>query len=361
MKRAVIASTQPWKWLPQLDDYSIMIVDPDSSSSRYQYLLSNSDFSLLLTDAGHQERNGGDYHNERLLLYTSGTTGDSKFYSFSQQQLDRICDVMINAYRITANDRYYGYMPLWHAHGQTWYWATLRAGCDRAFGNISDMRKIETFQPTFLSGIPKLLKVSQRLDLKCLRFLRSASAAMPRQIYEQLTQRFQVPVIEAFGITEAISHCFTNPLDGPQKMGTVGLADGIQARIDLDQHLWIKSASAYTNDWFDTGDLAAVDADGYYTILGRHIDQINVNGVKINPLSIEQQIYDGFENITECAVFGRDRLKCVYIGNIDADQIATFITALGSACRPILCQKLDEIPKNGSGKISRTMLEKLIV
>ena len=71
----------------------------------------------------------------------------------TQQQLDRICDVMIAAYNITTNDRYFGCMPMWHAHGQTWYWATLRAGCDTAFGDISDVRQIECFQPTFLSGI----------------------------------------------------------------------------------------------------------------------------------------------------------------------------------------------------------------
>jgi len=359
MRRAVISSRRPWDWLPQLDDYSVMIVDPDSPPSRYQYLLSQSDYSLLITDTGHQERNGKDYNDEKLCLYTSGTTGDSKFYSFSQQQLDRICDVMIKSYRITANDRYFGCMPMWHAHGQTWYWVTQRVGCARHFGNIGDVRQIESFQPTFLSGIPKLLKVCQRLDLKCLRFLRSASVAMPQQIHEQLLQRFQVPVIEAFGITEAISHCFTNPLDGPHKIGTVGKADGVEARVDQNQHLWIKGPSAYTPDWFDTGDLASVDQDGYYTILGRHIDQINVHGVKINPLSIENQLMNHFQQIEECAVFGSNTLKCVYQGDVTANDINDFLLTLGSHCRPKLLQQVDAIPKNGSGKISRQNLENL--
>lgn len=361
MKRAVIASKKPWDWLAQLRDYSIMIIDPDTSPSRYRYLLSKSDYSLLITDQGHQERAGGHYANERLYLYTSGTTGDSKFYSFTQQQLDRICDVMIAAYEITANDRYFGCMPMWHAHGQTWYWATLRAGCDTAFGEITDVRQIESFQPTFLSGIPKLLKVCQRLRLDCLRFVRSASVAMPQQIQQQLLQQFRVPVIEAFGITEAISHCFTNPLHGPHKIGTVGRIDGIEARIDADQHLWIRSASAYTPDWFNTGDLARVDQDGYYTILGRHIDQINVNGVKINPLSIENQLMDHFDQLEECAVFGRHQLKCLYRGNVHANDIRSFLISLGAQCRPKLLQQADAIPRNGSGKVSRQNLEDLYV
>ena len=359
MRRAVIASRRPWEWLPQLDDYSVMIVNPDFPQSRYQYLLSKSDYSILITDNEHQERNGGDYKNERLYLYTSGTTGDSKFYSFSQQQLDRICDVMIASYQVSSNDRYFGCMPMWHAHGHIWYWATRRAKCAAAFGDINNVRQIESFQPTFLSAIPKLLKVCQRLDLKCLRFLRSASVAMPRQIHEQLLQRFEVPVLEAFGITEAISHCFTNPLEGPQKIGTVGLADGVQARIDQHHHLWIKSDSAYTSDWFDTGDIASVDDDGYYTILGRHLDQINVHGVKINPLSIENQLMERFHNMEECAVFGCSVLKCLYKGDVKADEVHRFLLSLGPQCRPSLLQQVDAIPTNESGKISRQALENL--
>lgn len=360
MKRAVIATKEPWHWLNKLHDYSIMVVNPDAPASRYDYLMANSDYSLLITDNGNQIREGADYPDERIFLYTSGTTGDSKFYGFTQAQLDQLCDVMLSRYHITTNDRYYGVMPLWHAHGQAWYWATQRAGCESKFGDISDRRTIEEFQPTFISAIPKMLKIAARFELNHLRFLRSASTAMPPKIYTDLVYRFGVPVIEAFGMTEALSHCFSNPLHGEQRRGTVGFPDGIEAQIN-QQHLFIKGPCLFQPGWIDTGDLASVDSDGYFTILGRHQDQINVNGIKINPLSIENHLYEKFPNIGEIAVFGKDRVNCIYTGEADQQSVMQALLAFGSHCRPLLLEQVSDIPKNGAGKVSRTLLQEFYI
>ena len=88
MKRAVLCVYNPQDYIDQLQDYSIMIINPDSPESRNQYLLTKSDYSLLITANGEQHRNGQNYPNERLFWYTSGTTGDSKFCSFTQEQID---------------------------------------------------------------------------------------------------------------------------------------------------------------------------------------------------------------------------------------------------------------------------------
>ena len=76
MKRAVICTNNPQDYIDQVVDYSVMIVDPRASDSRKNYLLDNADWSLLITDQGHYYRDGQDYPNEKLLWYTSGTTGD---------------------------------------------------------------------------------------------------------------------------------------------------------------------------------------------------------------------------------------------------------------------------------------------
>lgn len=335
-----------------------MVINLDAPEARYNYLLDNSDYSLLVTDSGVIERGGKDYPNERVFWYTSGTTGDSKFYSFTNEQVDRMAQTICKAYDINSNDRYFGVMPLWHAHGNGFYWATRLAGCEARFGSIQDQSEIETFQPTFMTSIPDMMSALIRMDLQNLRFVRTASSAMPIRIYQELRQRFNIPVIEAFGMTEALSHCFTNPLYGEQRIGTVGLPDNIQIRID-DQHLWIQGPCTAAQNWIDTGDLAEHDDNGYVRILGRHVDRINVRGYKIDPLSVERQIYDRFEEITECAVFGQYRLKCVYVGQTDPVEIADFLTSLGSACRPRLLHKLEEIPKNTNGKISRSILDQL--
>ena len=360
MKRAVLCVSRPWEIIGNYEkDYSLMIVNPSVSDQRLKYLLDNSDYSLLITENDTVTRNGNDYPGEKVYWYTSGTTGDSKFFGFSAEQLRIMSKTICQAYDITANDRYFGIMPLWHGHGQGFYWAMKYAGCETRFGTLANKDQIESFQPTFVTSIPDFMRSIQKLDLKCLRFVRTASQSLPSFLYQSLKDRFGVPVVEAFGMTEALSHCFTNPLHGEQRIGTVGLPDGIEFRIDHQQHLWIRGPATYYPDWFDTGDLAEQDDRGHVRILGRSIDRINVKGYKIDPLSIENQIYENFPDITEVAVFGTVKLKCVYVGDTDTEKLKDWLRKLGTHCRPAVLKQIDTIPKNLSGKISRPLLDQI--
>jgi acyl-coenzyme A synthetase/AMP-(fatty) acid ligase len=67
-------------------------------------------------------------------------------------------------------------------------------------------------------------------------------------------------------------------------------------------------------DWLDTGDLAEQDEAGYFRILGRSVDRINVRGYKLDPLSLENKLYAAFPELKELAVFGTDSVKCIYNG-----------------------------------------------
>lgn len=355
MKRAVLNVRNPQDYIDSLQDYSIMIINPDSVKSRNDYLLGRSDYSLLITETEQIRRNGADYPNERLLWYTSGTTGDSKFCSFSQPQLDTLAQKICRTYNITANDRYVSVMSLWHAHGQGFYWATRLAGCETHFLPVKDIRHMPQYHPTFITAIPEVLKVVAQLDFDTLRFIRGASSAMPNELYTGLADRFQVPVIEAFGMTEALSHCFTNPLYGQQRMGTVGLPDGIDADI-VDGQLYIQGPTVFTGDWYNTGDLAEIDSAGYYRILGRSRDQINVRGKKLNPASLEQQL-QAVPNIGECTVFGSTVVKCIYTGTCTPDTIRKFLLSLGPHCKPTVIKHVDSIPVSPSGKVSRSWLD----
>ncbi len=361
MKRAIICVTKPWEVIKSVEkDYSLMIVNPDQNINRLNYLLNSADFSILITDHGTQLRDGGDYPDEKLVWYTSGTTGDSKFYGFSQDQLDHMCGTIINAYDITANDRYFNVMPLWHGHGQGFYWATRLAGCEVNFGTIKNTESFKQFRPTFVTAIPDMLPIMMRLDLKNLRFVRSASSPLPANLFNQLNDRWNCPIIEAFGMTEALSHCFTNPLKGEKRIGTVGLPDGIEAQIDNEGHLLIRGPSVVKkNEWLDTGDLAEQDEKGYYRILGRSIDQLNIRGKKFNPLSLESQVLKHITAVKECVIFGNHELNCLYVGDCDPKEILTFLLSLDPHLRPAMLNKTDEIPLQHAGKISRSYLKKL--
>lgn len=359
MKRAVICVPNPWDYIPEYEnDYSIMILNPAAAGSRTQYLLDKADWSLLVTTDTVHERNGGDYPGEQALWYTSGTTGDSKFYSFTREQIDYVCRQAIKEYAITENDRYVSVMGLWHAHGQMFYWMSRMLDMEVHFLPISKIATLHTYHPTFITAIPDILNTLMKQRFDSLRFVRSASSALYNPLYQNLCNTFKVPVVEAFGMTESCSHCFTNPLFGEQRMGTVGFPSGVEAKIE-GERLFIRGPAVHTPGWVDTGDLATVDADGYYKILGRAQDRINIRGYKLDPLSLEQQISKAFPAIEECAVFGKDAVKCVYTGEVKETDVTEFLKSLGQYCRPALVKQLDAIPKNASGKVSRSMLNDL--
>ena len=355
MKRAVVCVTNPQDYIDQLDDYSIMIINPDATSDRQKYLLDNADWSLLITDQGELFRDGADYSDERLLWYTSGTTGDSKFCSFTQAQVDILAKRICSAYNINKNDRYVSIMPLWHAHGQGMYWAMQHAQCETHYVSVKNIKTMPDYAPTFISAIPDFLRVISQMNFDHLRFIRSASAPLPIELYQYLVEKYQVPVIESFGMTEALSQCFTNPLQGEQRPGTVGLPDGIEADI-VDGHLYIRGSTVFTPGWYDTGDLANCDDAGYYRILGRSKDQINVRGIKINPVSLEQQLKSNINNLNDCVIFGADVVKCLYTGDCDPQDIRNFLVSIGQHCWPRVLESVDQIPVSPSGKISRTWL-----
>lgn len=359
MKRAVICVANPWDYIPKYEhQYSIMVVNPASTPERLKYLLDSADWSVLITSNEEQYRAGQDYPNEKLFWYTSGTTGDSKFCSFTQDQVDHVCKAMATAYELTNKDRYVSVMPLWHAHGQMLYWLARYVGIETTFLPIGKLATLHTYQPTFISAIPDILRAVLKQDLNTLRFIRSASSAMPGQLYMDMKEKFQIPVLESFGMTESCSHCFTNPLRGEQRIGTIGMPSGVEARIE-NGHLFIQGPAVAYPGWFDTGDLAEQDSAGYYKILGRATDRINVRGFKLDPLSLENQVREQLPDLYELAIFGTDSVKCVYSGPYTDRQIVDVLSALGQYCRPNLVKQLVEIPKNNSGKISRTLLNSI--
>jgi long-subunit acyl-CoA synthetase (AMP-forming) len=356
MKRAVICSRKPWEHIPRYkENYSLMIVDPDCTPIRMQYLLTQSDYSLLVTDDETQTRNGKVYDDEAMVLYTSGTTGDSKFYSFSQKQIDQKCKILKDRFQINKSDRYFGVMPLWHTHGLSTYLAVETVGCEREFGTIKDLKKLQSFQPSIISAIPDILQTMLPLELENLRYIRSGSSALSSQLLTRLQDRFEIPVLEAFGMTEALGFCMSNPIENPRDQ-TVGLPF-LDYKIDPESRLWLKAPWCFTDQWFDTGDLAEQDDHGYLRILGRSVDQLNIRAKKFNPVSIEKHLIENIAGLKQCVIFGKHSLGCLYIGECNETSIKNFLISLDPHLRPSLLQKVDVIPFN-NGKISRTLLTK---
>jgi long-chain acyl-CoA synthetase len=358
MKRVVICASDPWKYIPLYKGYSLMVVNPAETEERKQYLLDSADWSLLVTDHGEVERDGADYVGEYLVLYTSGTTGNSKFFGFTKQQVEHVAESIASDYELTPNDRYLSVMPLWHAHGMLMYQTAQYIGFEVKFVKMPDLKNKIDFQPTWLSAIPDIVKLLTKQSFEHLRFVRTASIALPDHLYNTFKEQFKVPVLEAFGMTETCSHCFTNPLYGKQRIGTVGLTSGVEAKI-VDHRLYLRGPSVYKQDWIDTGDLAKQDDAGYYQILGRADDRINIRGFKIDPLTVETALYNKFANIGEVYIFGSNKVSCVYTGDVDPAIVRKELTAISVHCTPRQVERVDSVPRNGAGKVSRKVLTNL--
>jgi acyl-CoA synthetase (AMP-forming)/AMP-acid ligase II len=261
-----------------------------------------------------------------LVLHTSGTTSRPKIVPLTHANLSASARHVAASLELTSDDLCLNVMPLFHIHGLVAaLLASLHAGggvvCTPGFVAPSFFDWMAALRPTWYTAVPSMhasivLRASasrETIDSHSLRFIRSSSAAMPQATFEQLEEIFGVPVIEAYGMTEAAHQMASNPLPpAVRRPGTVGRAagpaivvlnaDGDPVPAGVRGEVAIKgpnvtagyarnpgaNASSFTDGWLRTGDEGTLDADGYLTILGRLKEIINRGGEKISPLEVDE-------------------------------------------------------------------------
>ncbi len=275
--------------------------------------------------------------DEALVLHTSGTTSRPKLVPLLQRNLAASARNIASSLELGPPDRSLNVMPLFHIHGiMAGLLAPLFAGgsvvATPGFDAFAFGRWLEELQPTYYSAVPTMhhlvLARTRRREHCTLRFVRSSSSALARPLYEGLRELFGVPVIEAYGMTEASHQMTTNPLPPREaKPGSVGLPAGIEVAIaatTADALLAPSTrgevvvrgptvidgyadnpeanATAFFDGWFRTGDEGYLDAGGYLFLTGRIKEQINRGGEKISPLEVEEALL-GHPSVSEAAVF----------------------------------------------------------
>ncbi|HEY8092126.1 MAG TPA: AMP-binding protein, partial [Acidimicrobiales bacterium] len=253
-------------------------------------------------------------------------------------------------------------------------------------------RWLDDLRPTYYTAVPTMhqmvLARSPGPRPSSLRFIRSSSAALPGPVLDGLHERFGVPVVEAYGMTEASHQMTCNPLPpGRAKAGSVGVAAGIEVAIldGTNQQLppgqrgevAIRGATvvdgyennpsaneaAFTGGWFRTGDEGMLDDEGYLYLTGRLKEQINRGGVKISPLEIDEVLLR-HPAVAEAVTFAipHDKLgeevgaAVVLVEGHDATE-AELRAYLRDQLAPFKVPKqivfVTEIPKGATGKIQR--------
>ena len=335
-----------------------------------------------------------------LVLHTSGTTSRPKIVPLAHKNIAASASNIRNTLALTANDRGLVIMPLFHIHGLiAALSAPLSAGgevcCSPGFNALKFFGWVDEVKPTWYTGVPTmhqaiLLRAPGNQDVvknHRLRFIRSSSSALPPTVIAELERVFGIPVIEAYGMTEAAHQMASNPLSGSRKPGTVGPSGGPEIRI-VDEtgttvprgatgEIVIKgpnvmsayennpkaNADAFYDGWFRTGDQGVMDDDGYVAITGRLKEIINRGGEKISPREVDEIIMD-HPAVHQCVTFavphdmlGEEVAAAIVLrqGVAATDkELREFASArLAPYKVPKKILILDQIPVGATGKLQR--------
>jgi fatty-acyl-CoA synthase len=270
-------------------------------------------------------------------FHTGGTTGTPKLvcHSHANQVYQAwACNLLLKS-RPGAN-LLFG-MPLFHVGGSlTQALSSLSAGSCLVVLSPSGWRNpaavkniwglVERFKPEVFSSVPTVLAAALSIppgnaDLSSLRYAAGGGSAIPVAVGKTIQERFKIPVIEVYGMTETSSvHTMAYP-DRPIRLGSVGLPipysrvrivkldanDRIEHDCDPDEIGVVVMAGpgvfrGYLNevhnkgafvdgDWVNSGDLGRLDKDGHLWITGRAKDLVIRGGHNIDPGPIEDIMF----------------------------------------------------------------------
>ena len=335
-----------------------------------------------------------------VIIYTSGTTGRPKGAMLSHGNLLHNVESCRIVLETVDQDRMAVILPLFHSYMLTVgvFLPLIVGGTIVLVKSLNQPRQMLlelcARQATILPAIPQFYRAltAAPVPIKLpFRICISGSAPLPVQTLKEFETKYQIPLIEGYGLSEASPVVAKNPIHGMHKPGSIGLPIAhVEMSIQNDAgkilnvgeigeicvrggnvmvgywNLPEETARAMRGDWLLTGDVGYRDADGYYFITDRKKDMLLVNGNNVYPREIEEVIYH-FPGVKEAAVVGMPDKK-------RGEQPAAFVAAAEGAVldERSLTQFLRErladykvprrvvfvsaLPRNATGKILKTVL-----
>ncbi len=271
------------------------------------------------------------------IIYTSGTTGKPKGVLLSHKNYLANTKMIVDHMDMREDDRFLCVLPLFHVNGQvvttlSTYLAGVCLVLAPRFSASLFFDWVEKYKVTSFSAVPTIYAMllnhpdSEGRNLSSLRFCICGAAPMPVEVFNNFEKKFNVKIIEGYGLSEGTAGSIVNPLDGKRKIGSIGLPlKGQQVKIlnNRDNELspgkigeivikgpnvmqgYYKNESAtkeaLKEEWLHTGDIGYTDKEGYFYITGRKKEMIIRGGENIYPREIEEVLYKNGK-ILEAAV-----------------------------------------------------------
>lgn len=367
-------------------------------------------FELVGESAGRSANRAGVAETDgvALVLHTSGTTSRPKIVPLTHRNICASAANIADSLALTPEDCCLNIMPLFHIHGLiAAVLSSLCAGasvtCPPGFNALRFFAWMREFDPSWYTAVPTmhqaiLARASRNrdiIDAGRLRLIRSSSASLPPQVMDAVEKTFGVPIIEAYGMTEAAHQMASNPLPPRDRVpGSVGVAAGPEIAIMDEAGVRLPAGSigeivirgsnvtagyqsnpeanavAYMDGWFRTGDQGVLDENGYLRLTDRLKEIINRGGEKISPREVDEIILD-HPDIAQVVTFsvphdklGEDIAAAVVLNDgaaLEEKELQSFVAErLADFKVPRVILFVDEIPKGATGKLARIGLaEKL--
>jgi acyl-CoA synthetase (AMP-forming)/AMP-acid ligase II/acyl carrier protein len=332
--------------------------------------------------------------NEAIVIFSSGTTGNPKGVVHTHGNIVAELDAMIEAYDFVESMQHYMLLPLAHVSGLyrsllmpffTGGTIHLRRQFDpQAFWGDIEKQDVEFVQlvPSHVALLNRSKhgpKGDRRLSL---RYVGTASGYLPPKEQIAFEDRFGIPVLQGYGLTECTCGIVLNSLDGsirrpgvaglPLKVNEIRIVDnsGIEVEQGEVGEVLVKGKNvatrflgyegpAFEQGWLKTGDMGRIEEDGNIVLVGRRANIINRGAYKIYALEVEEALAT-VSGVGEAAIIGvphpilgQDIVAFVTLDQqIDPAQLLGALRAKISSFKiPSQIIPLEKMPQNRLGKV----------
>lgn len=342
-------------------------------------------------------------HNEAVIIFSSGTTGNSKGIILSHYAINTNADAITSYMMLNKDDCFLIVKPL--THSSTLVGELLVALKTKTKMVISKtivtpqciLDVIERQNITILCLNPTLLKIyckqyiKRNKHLDCLKRIYISGAILTNQLCEFAHNVFKsIPIYNVYGLTEAGPRVSAQTFDYHSENSVGKPLPNVQVIIVDDNgkplgnyqrgHVHVNTQSKFSGyavgdckekslylNWLNTGDIGYFNNKGELFIVGRQDDLIILDSHKIYPLDIETLIKQHFINIECCIVglsyYNREIIACYYVYKDEVSkQIRQFLlqTILPYEI-PNVYVKGNSMPMNNNGKLMRNEIKNLVV
>jgi len=363
--------------------------------------------SLMAGQAPTLETVATSAEDTAVIIYTSGTTGRPKGAELTHSNLMLNGILSADLMGTRPEDIQLIVLPLFHIFALT---VLMVAGVYRGTESILLPRfdaeavfgLMQKHGVTIFAGVPTMYwgllnYKGDQFDYKSiaekLRVCASGGASLPVQVMKEFEERFKVPIIEGYGMSEGSPVVTFNQLNVGRKPGSIGTPVwGVEVKIvdENDQEVPVgekgellyrghnvmkgyykrpeANAQTLRGGWMHSGDVAIKDEDGFFYIVDRTKDMIIRGGLNVYPREVEEVMMK-HEAISLVAViglpdeqFGEEIKACVVLkegASATSEAIIAWTKEHIAAYKyPRIVEILDSLPMTATGKILKKELRK---